>query len=61
MSREQKLTKKRIAEKLRRERIKRDALRYSEFKAKDRERYYRKKREGKIWSLKDMIEQQKIK
>lgn len=48
------LNKKRIAEQKRREKIRSDPVKAEELRRKDRERYHRKKAEGKIIALSEM-------
>ncbi|KAI5637168.1 hypothetical protein NE865_10065 [Phthorimaea operculella] len=60
-SREERLEKKRLAERLRSERIKNNPVLYEQRKARHLERYYKKKREGTIVHVEKMsAQQQKI-
>lgn len=62
MTREERLEKKRIAERLRYQKIKNDKDKYAQQKVKEREKYEKKKEKGVIKTVQQMIprEQRKV-
>ncbi|CAH0731052.1 unnamed protein product, partial [Brenthis ino] len=57
-TREERLEKKRQAEKLRYQRIKNDPVKNAELKEKERQQYKKKKEKGQVKSINDMTERE---
>ena len=57
-TREERLQKKREAERLRYQRLKNDVIKNAELKEKERQKYWRKKEKGQVKSVKDMTPRQ---